>query len=178
MNSAFEALRRVKDLPSELRTASIDHPLFHQNDPSLINETDNEQESISKPHVVLVSMHSAALDLDDHAVWSDYAFKTNHNLGWDDILLPVGFKHNKPTMMKPPPEYKHKAMESIEPRSLLSPDHLAIQSGLYAAEKLSHAFWISHVITLIVIGQFSFPLKWCHMFILAAYRRRCIFMVV
>ena len=158
MNSAFEALRGVKGLPSALRTASNDHPLFHQNDPSLINETDNEQESISKPDVVLVSMHSAriAFDLDDHAVWSNYVFKTNQNFGWDDILLPVGFKHNKPTMMKPPPEYKHKAMESIEPRSLLSPDHLAIQSGLYAAEKLSHAFWISHVITLVVIGQFFF----------------------
>ena len=30
MNTAFEALRGVKGLPSELRMASKDDPLFHQ----------------------------------------------------------------------------------------------------------------------------------------------------
>src|SRR5277367_4031760 len=103
MNSAFEALRRVRGLPSELRTASNDHPLFHQNDSK---GTHNEQESSRKPDVVLVSMHSAhtAVVPDDHAVSFDYAFKTDRNFEWDDILLPVEFKRNKTTMMKPPPE--------------------------------------------------------------------------
>jgi hypothetical protein len=161
MNSALEALRGVKGLPSELRMASHDDPLFHQNDPSLIEGTHKEQEWFSKPDVVLVPISSArgAFDLDDHSAWSDHAFKTNapnRNFGWNDILLTVEFRHNKPTMMKPPPEYKHKAMDSIEPQSLHSSGHSAIQSGLYAAERLSHALWISHAINLVVISQFFF----------------------
>jgi Fungal protein kinase len=32
----------------------------------------------------------------------------------------------------------------------------AVQSGLYAAERLSHAHWIRHAINLVVIGQFFF----------------------
>jgi hypothetical protein len=133
MNSALEALHGVKVLPSELRMPFHDDPLFHQNDSSLIEEP---SESSSKLDVVLVSMNSAriALDPDDHSAWTDYALKTNapnRNFG---VLLTVEFKRNKPTMTGPPPEYKHKAMESIEPRSLDFPGHSAIQSGLYATE--------------------------------------------
>ena len=121
MNSALEALRGVKGLPSELRMASHDDPLFHQNDSSLIG-THNEMESFSKPDVVLVSISSArvAFDPDDNSSWTDYAFKTNapnRNFGWNDVLLTVEFKHTKPVMMGPPPEYKYKAMESIAPQS-------------------------------------------------------------
>jgi hypothetical protein len=56
VNSAFEALRGVKGLPSELRKASDDDPLFHQNDPMAIKGIHNEKESFRKPDVVLVSM--------------------------------------------------------------------------------------------------------------------------
>jgi hypothetical protein len=120
MNSAFEALRGVKGLPSELRAASDDDPLFHQNDLMTIKGT---QESSGKPNVVLVSTRSAriAFDQNDHSVWSDYAFKTNPpncNFGWEDILLTVEFKNDKLVVTKPPPEYKYKAMGSIEPQSL------------------------------------------------------------
>jgi hypothetical protein len=123
MNTAFEALRGVKGLPSELRMASHDVPLFHQNYPSLIEATHHGLESFSKPDVVLVSMNSAriAFDPDDHSAWSDYAFKTNApncNFGWNDVLLTVEIKCKKPTLTGLPPKYKHKAMESIEPHSL------------------------------------------------------------
>jgi hypothetical protein len=122
MNSAFEALRGVKDLPLELRTASNDDPLFHQNDPKPIKGIHNELKSSRKPDVVLVSMDSVriAFDPDDHSDWTDYAFKTNapnRNFGWNDVLLTVEFKHTKPVMMGPPPEYKYMAMESIAPQS-------------------------------------------------------------
>jgi hypothetical protein len=105
--------------------ASRNDPLFHQNDPSFIKGTHNEQESFSRPDVVLVSASSAriAFDPDDHSAWTDHAFKTNapnHNFGWNDVLLTVELKSNKPTMTGPPPEYKHKAMELIEPRSFHS----------------------------------------------------------
>jgi hypothetical protein len=125
MNSAFEALRGVKGLPSELRMASRDDPLFHLNDPCLIKGIHNELDLLCKPGVVLVSMSSAriAFDPDDNSAWSDYAFKTNapnRNFRWNDILLTVDIKGSKPITTGPPLKYKRKAMESIEPQSLHS----------------------------------------------------------
>ena len=127
MNSAFEALRELKDLPSELRMASDDDPLFHQNDPMPIKGTHNEESSIRKPDVVLVSMRSAssAFGSDDYD-WIDYAFnfgidKPKNNFGWGDILLTVEFKRKNATLTKPPPEYNDKDMvKSIVPQSLRS----------------------------------------------------------
>src|SRR5277367_6238738 len=140
MNSAFEALRGVKGLPSELRMASHDDPLFHQNGPKPIKGIHSELKSSRKPDVVLVSTNSAriAFDPDDHSDWTDYAFNTNapnRNFGWSDILLTVEFKHTKPKMMGPPPEYKYKAMESIAsqyPYSTSERDEVAEPvSGMY-----------------------------------------------
>jgi hypothetical protein len=76
MNSALEALREVKDLPSELRMASNADPLFHQNDPMPIKGTHSEESSTRKPDVVLVSMRSASTAVGPDAAWTDYAFKT------------------------------------------------------------------------------------------------------
>src|SRR5277367_6218411 len=123
MNSAFEALRGVKGLPSELRMASHDDPLFHQNGPKPIKGIHNELKSSRNPDVVLVSTNSAriAFDPDDHSDWIDYAFNTNapnRNFGWNDVLLTVELKRNKPTITGPPPKYKCKAIELIEPQSL------------------------------------------------------------
>ena len=125
MNKAFEALRGIKGLPSELRKASNDDPLFHLNDPMNIKGTHNKHESYRKPDVVLVSMGSAstAYGPDDYGAWSDYAFKPkkpNLCFGWGDILLTVEFKRTKSTVDKPPPEYKPKVIESIPPHSLHS----------------------------------------------------------
>ena len=127
MNSAFEALRGVKGLPSELRMASHDDPLFHQNDPMPIKGTHNERESSRKPDVVLVSMRSAssAFGSDDYD-WIDYAFnfgidKPKNNFGWGDILLTVEFKRKDSTLTLPPPEYNDKDMvKLIVPQSLRS----------------------------------------------------------
>ena len=128
MNSAFEALRELKDLPSELRMASDDDPLFHQNDPMPIKGTHNERESSRKPDVVLVSMRSAstAVGPDVDLAWTEYAFRTgikpptkNNNFGWGDILLTVEFKRKDSAVTKLPPEYKHQDMvKSISPQSL------------------------------------------------------------
>jgi hypothetical protein len=120
MYKAFQALREVKDLSSELRMASNDDPLFHQNNPM----THNEESSSRKPDVVLVSMRSAniAFDPEDHSAWTDYAFGTGtkppkNNLGWGDILLTVEFKRKDSTVAKLPPEYKHQDMvKSILPQ--------------------------------------------------------------
>jgi hypothetical protein len=141
MNSAFEALRKVKDLPSELRTPSDDGPLFHQNDPMTIKGTHNDKASSRKPDVVLVSMLSAsnAYEPGDQAVWTDYAFQTDpprNNFGWNDILLTVEFKKRPDKdVAHPPPKYIVKAMKSIDPRSLDSTnerDELAEPvSGVY-----------------------------------------------
>ena len=125
MNSAFEALRKVKDLPSELRMASDDDPLFHQNDPMPIKGTHNERESSRKPDVVLVSMRSASTAVGPNATWADYAFKTGtdkppNNFGWGDILLSVEFKRSDTTMNGPPPEYELGSMKSNPPCSVHS----------------------------------------------------------
>jgi hypothetical protein len=120
MNTAFEALRGVKDLPSELRMASDDDPLFHQNDPMPIKGTHNERKSTRKPDVVLVSMRSASTAVGPNATWADYAFRTGtdkpqNNFGWGDILLSVEFKRINATMDKPPPKYKLDFMKSNPP---------------------------------------------------------------
>jgi hypothetical protein len=128
MNKAFEALREAEGLPLELQMASDDIPLFYRNDPMQIKGIHNEKESIRKPDIVLVSIHSARIAFEpteyDHGTCDDYAFSTTKpkgNFGWGDVFLTVEFKRSNQTMMKPPLKYKrNKAVESIAPQSLHS----------------------------------------------------------
>jgi hypothetical protein len=119
MNEAFEALRKVKDLPSELRTATVDDPLFRRNDPMAINGTHNDKDSSRRPDIVLVTKLSAsnAYEPGNQAVWTDYAFETDppkNTFGWNDVLLTVEFKRTNKDVEHPPPKYIFKGIESFD----------------------------------------------------------------
>ena len=131
-----------------------------------ITATHNGRPSSRKPDIILVSFQGArnAFSEGDLGSWDDYAFETaahkpKNNFKWKDSFSAVELERTKHELPLPKEKYSLKPAKTLPPQPLPSSLNEMLlpmaQSALYAAERMSHAFWISHAINLVIIGESS-----------------------